>query len=66
MTGAALLLVKFLKKSADPLLIEHAHREMVLRKPTAQLGNHVKLVLNGPRCISLSAQLLGDGVRVRG
>jgi hypothetical protein len=58
--------MEFVKKNADLLLIERAYREMVLLEPTAQLGNHVELVLNGPRCIPLAAQLLGDGVRVRG
>ena len=58
--------MEFVKKNANLLLIERAQREMVLLEPTAQLGNHVELVLNGPRRIPLSAQLLGDGVRVRG
>jgi hypothetical protein len=66
MTGAALLPLKLLKKRADPLLIEHFYRELMLLKPMAQLGYHVKLVLDGPRRIPLFVQSLRDGVRVGG
>ncbi len=66
MTGAALLLLKLLKKRADPLLIEHFYRELMLLEPMAQLGYHVKLVVDGPKRITLLVQSPRDGVRVGG
>ena len=65
-TGATLLPLKLQKKGADPSLIEHFYRELMLIEPLAQLGYDMKLVLNGPRCIPLFVQLLGKGVGVGG
>ncbi len=64
MISAALLLLKFLKKSADSLPIEHFYTELMLLEPMAQLGYYVTLVLDGPRRIPLFAQLFGKSIGV--
>ncbi len=66
MAPATLVPMEFLKKSADPLLIESSYRELALPEPMTQPGYHMKLVLDGPRRITLSNEVLGKGIGIGG